>query len=74
MGILIKNATIVTGDQTLENHSLLIENGVISKVAEYIEGSGEEEIDMKGDYVTPGFVDLQINGGAGAFFYKRLEC
>ncbi len=73
MGILIKNATIITGDQILENHSLLIEDGIISKIAEHIEASGMEEIDMNGDYVSPGFVDLQINGGAGAFFTKDLD-
>lgn len=74
MGILIKNATIITGDQILENHSILLEKDKISKIAAgYIDVENVEEIDMNGDYVSPGFVDLQINGGAGAFFTKDLD-
>lgn len=73
MGTLLTNATLITGDQILENHSLLIENDKIVKVAESIDAPNAEVIDMKGDYVSPGFIDLQINGGAGAFFTKDLN-
>lgn len=72
MSILIKNATVITGDQVLENHSILLENRTIKKIAETIDVEANEVIDMQGDYVTPGFIDLQINGGAGAFFTKDL--
>ncbi len=75
MALLIKNATVVNGDQILEKHSVLIANGMISRVEPEIELSDNAEvevIDANGDYLVPGFIDLQINGGAGAFFTKDL--
>ena len=73
MSYLFKNATVVTGEQILENHDVLVEKEKITKVASEITAPKDAEIiDVKGDYLIPGLIDLQVNGGAGAFFTKDL--
>ncbi len=66
--LCIKNATLVLdGQQTIENGSILVEDGKIVKV-------GTEEfvcdtvIDAKGQYVLPGMIDVHIHGAMGHDF------
>lgn len=69
--ILIKNATILTlGEhcQLLKNHSLLIDNGVIKKIAKNINGSFDKIIDAKNKLVMPGFINAHMH------FYSTLVC
>lgn len=75
MKILIKNATVISGERTLFNHSLLIKDSKIEKIAPEISIKEKDliTIDLKGDYVIPGFIDVQVNGGGGAFFTKELS-
>lgn len=47
---------------------LLIQNGRIARVGEGLRPEGAEVIDAAGLYVAPGFVDPQVNGGAGNNF------
>lgn len=44
-----------------------IEGGVIAAVGVPNAGPGEE-IDLQGAFLTPGFIDTQVNGGGGALF------
>ena len=61
----IKNGKLVT--QTLEEKNLYIENGKIVNIsADDI--PCREEIDAKGCYVCPGFIDTHIHGGDGFSF------
>ena len=74
MKILIKNATIISGERTLFNHSLLINGSKIEKISPEITTKDKDviKIDLKGDYLIPGFIDVQVNGGGGAFFTKEI--
>ncbi len=67
MRYLIKNGRIILPDEILVNSSLLISDGKIEKIIpDGQQISGEyEEIDAKGMYVSPGFVDIHQHGGAG---------
>nr|WP_106779572.1 N-acetylglucosamine-6-phosphate deacetylase [Lysinibacillus timonensis] len=66
--ILIKNAVIYLEEQVLENASLLIEEGVITKISkkESIMVSKQAVvIDASKLIVIPGFIDSHIHGASG---------
>lgn len=67
MKTAIINAKIVTATEILESAVCVYEDGVISYV-----GNGEfysdSEIDAKGGYLIPGFIDLHCHGGNGLEF------
>jgi len=69
--ILIKNGIIITlGDNSrvLYNHSVLIENGLINKIAPSSEFKNkyDKEIDAHGKVVLPGFINAHMH------FYSTL--
>ena len=64
------NATLVLSDRLLSNGWLLVEN---QKIARYGTGeppAAEEGIDCKGQYLSPGFIDVHCHGGGGGSFGK----
>jgi N-acetylglucosamine-6-phosphate deacetylase len=63
---LFTNATLILPDR-LERGSLLVESGRIAVVGGGAD-SGATIIDLGGDYLAPGFIDLHVHGGAGADF------
>jgi N-acetylglucosamine-6-phosphate deacetylase len=63
--LLIKNANVVLPDE-VRLTSILIENGKITRFG--YEGKVDSEIDIKGDYLLSGFVDVHVHGGGGADF------
>jgi imidazolonepropionase-like amidohydrolase len=55
---LLKNATIVTvTNGTLENTSLIINNGNIESIGQDLSAEGAEEIDCEGKFIYPGLFD-----------------
>lgn len=55
---LLKNATVVTITKgTLQNASVLVENGIIKEVGTNIAAAGAEEIDCTGMFIYPGMID-----------------
>lgn len=65
----IFNGKVITPDKILEHASVLILDGKIAG----IEAGNEHypdatEIDAKGNYISPGFIDIHIHGGGGADF------
>jgi dihydroorotase len=64
MNLLIKSATVVDPTSPFNNKvvDILIEKGVISKIAKSID-EDVKTIDAKGHYVSPGFFDLNCNVG-----------
>lgn len=68
MRILIKNAKIITPFEIVKNYCLAIENGKIVDLFEkkfVKEEFYDEIIDAKGNYVTPGFIDIHCHGASG---------
>ena len=67
-------ATVILPDRLIEDGSLTIENGQIIAVgkteplSEQMSGDGLEVIDLSGQYLAPGFIDLHVHGGDGADF------
>jgi dihydroorotase len=64
MNLLIKSATILDPGSAFHQQitDILIENGVITRIAEDIEADAEV-VDGEGKYISPGFFDLNCNIG-----------
>ena len=63
-----------TGSEPYEA-DIAIDNGIISQIGK-IEGKGRDEIDAKGQIVTPGFVDIHtsLDKCTGAWIVALLTC
>lgn len=74
MTIKIFNGHIITPYRIIRNGTVIIQDGRISEVTEQnIEVADALEIDAKGNYIAPGFIDLHIHGGGGYDFMDRTE-
>ena len=63
----IINATVHTGDEVINNGTIIIENGKILSVQKEIP-TDIETIDLQGKHIAAGFIDIQINGGERLYF------
>ncbi|KFF02059.1 N-acetylglucosamine-6-phosphate deacetylase [Flavobacterium hydatis] len=63
----IINTTIHTGEEIINNGVIIIENGTILSVQKEIPND-IETIDLQGNYISAGFIDIQINGGEKLYF------
>lgn len=63
----IINTTVHTGDEIMTNGVIIIENGTILSVQKEIP-QDIETIDLKGNHIAAGFIDIQINGGERLYF------
>lgn len=60
---------IFDGEQLFYDHAVVVENGRVTDIVPRQDvPSGHEVRDMGDALVTPGFVDLQVNGGGGVLF------
>jgi N-acetylglucosamine-6-phosphate deacetylase len=67
--LLIQNGTLILPDQLMEGGAVLCERGKITAVGKDIaEPKNAIVIDAKGGYISPGFIDIHVHGGAGADF------
>lgn len=63
----IINATVHTGDEIINNGVIVIENGQIISVQKEIPNDCKQ-IDLQGNHIAAGFIDIQINGGEQYYF------
>lgn len=63
----IVNAVVHTGEEIMENGVIVIENGKIISVQNEIPND-IEQIDLIGNHIAAGFIDIQINGGEKYYF------
>ena len=75
MSLKIEHAHLVLPYQVLQDAWLISREG---KITAYGCGVSPQQtfstvIDAKGQYLTPGFVDLHVHGGAGADFGRRAR-
>lgn len=65
----IINAKIITPGRIFKNGSLLVNNGKITAIAENnIDTESDTVIDAAGKFLSPGFIDIHVHGGAGHDF------
>ena len=63
---LFTGGTIIAPDETLENHTLAVENGAIQVIAAGImPGADDTVIDAAGQTIIPGLIDVHVHGGDG---------
>ena len=65
--LLIKNARIVLPNTVTDLTDLFIKDGKIESIGEGVRFA-DEIIDVKGNYILPGFIDIHVHGGGGADF------
>ena len=67
---VLTHATVFTGEALHQDCAVVIDDGLIRAVA--LDGNPpfdcDEEVDLEGRRLVPGFIDLQVNGGGGALF------
>lgn len=66
---IIVGATLFTGDEFVERHGVVIEGEtILDVVPESACNVPGHKVVLTGGILAPGFMDLQVNGGGGAFF------
>ena len=77
MTMIIKNAKIFDGDKFIAENAVIIEGRKIKKVTSTSFLTDEdlknnEVIDIDGKVLSPGFIDLQLNGCGGVLFNDEI--
>lgn len=72
--IKIKNGKVILAERIIPHGTVLVENGIIIGVEEgNVEFPDALEIDAKGNYISPGFIDIHVHGGGGHDFMDGTE-
>ena len=67
--IKIFNGKVITPKSILENASVIVSNGKIIGIEKGNPNINDAlEIDAKGQYISPGFIDIHLHGGGGSDF------
>ncbi|WP_020595888.1 N-acetylglucosamine-6-phosphate deacetylase [Spirosoma panaciterrae] len=70
----ITNGTLLTPFRTIPNGTVVIENGQIIGIHDGpIDVPDAVEIDARGQFLAPGFIDLHVHGGGGFDFMDGTE-
>jgi N-acetylglucosamine-6-phosphate deacetylase len=73
--ILLTNCIAYTGSRILNQHAILVESGKIKALvpdSELKNYPSIDQINLNGNYLIPGFIDLQLNAGGGVFFTQSI--
>lgn len=66
------NCDIFTGNEFLYDKAILLNGEKIESVLNYDDiPLNAKQIDLKGQTVSPGFIDVQVNGGGGVLFNDK---
>ncbi|WP_114767478.1 N-acetylglucosamine-6-phosphate deacetylase [Vibrio rhodolitus] len=69
----LTNCKIYTGSDVLVDHAVIINNGLIESVCPIAELAADIETrDLQGANLSPGFIDLQLNGCGGVMFNDEI--
>lgn len=69
----LTNCKIYTGNDVLVDHAVVIKDQLIDSVCPVADlPQGLETLDLNGENVSPGFIDLQLNGCGGVMFNDEI--
>lgn len=67
------NAKIYTGHDVLTEHAVIVDAGKIQSIVKMVDLPKEIKIqDLQGTNLSPGFIDLQLNGCGGVMFNDEV--
>jgi N-acetylglucosamine-6-phosphate deacetylase len=70
----IINGRLITPAGIVPNGTILIDGSKITAInGRDIEAAGSIEIDARGKYISPGFIDIHVHGGGGCDFMDATE-
>jgi N-acetylglucosamine-6-phosphate deacetylase len=63
--MIFANARLILADAVRDGLEVVVCEGKIVAIREQTQASGEEIVDLSGDYLAPGFIDLHVHGALG---------
>src|SRR5206468_9629857 len=63
--MICTNALLIFPDGVRDGLELIAEEGKITAIREQTQSGGEGVINLQGNYLAPGFVDLHVHGALG---------
>jgi len=63
--MIFKNGRLIFPNGIREGLDLVVEDGLIAGIRPQSPAMGEQIIDLQGDYIAPGFIDLDVHGAMG---------
>ena len=63
--MILTNARCIFPEEIREGVEIVVRDGTIAEIRPEGKGAGDDRIDLGGNYLAPGFIDLHIHGGAG---------
>jgi N-acetylglucosamine-6-phosphate deacetylase len=70
----IFNGRIITPYRIFSGGTILVTGGTITAISEgNLDAAGALEIDAKGKFIAPGFIDIHVHGGGGHDFMDGTE-
>ncbi len=63
--MILTNARLIFPDGIREGVELVVEKGKIAAIRDHSHARANEVIDLKRNYLAPGFIDLHLHGGRG---------
>jgi N-acetylglucosamine-6-phosphate deacetylase len=63
--MIFKNGRLIFPNGVSDGLDLLVEDGMITAIRGQAHAMGEKIVDLEGNYLAPGFVDLHVHGAKG---------
>jgi N-acetylglucosamine-6-phosphate deacetylase len=63
--MIVTNARLIFPDGIRNGLELVVENGKIAAIREQTHTQGKGIVDLRGNYLAPGFIDLHVHGALG---------
>ena len=63
--MIFKNGRLIFPNGVRDGLDLVVENGLITTIRVAAPAMGEQIVDLQGNYLAPGFVDLHVHGAMG---------
>src|SRR5205807_3808068 len=63
--MIFKNGRLIFPNGVRDGLDLLVEDGMITAVRAQAPAMGETAVDLQGNYLAPGFIDLHVHGAMG---------
>ena len=63
--MILKNGRLIFPNGVRDGLDLVAENGMITAIRTQASAMGETIVDLEGNYLAPGFIDLHVHGAMG---------